>query len=67
MQAAWQEDRPSEPFPWAQVEVRHIADLLDSLLPQQGLYRRDYDYDAAAANYLQRAPASEPRPAFYAV
>lgn len=57
IQDAW--EKKGVPFPWHQVELCHIKNLLEMLLSQVGIpiQRFGFDYDAAAKAYLERCPA----------
>jgi len=66
---AWRTEGNTEEFPYSRVEFCHIKDLLDMLLPQAGLRMRsfEFDYDAAAAAYLNRQSADYIPPACHAM
>lgn len=53
---AWRDAGQRAPFPWGRVELRHVRRLLEALLAEVGLDARafGFDYDAAAAAYLER-------------
>jgi superfamily I DNA/RNA helicase len=61
---AWKTEGDGSPFPWQHVELRHIKDLLELLLPQVGLRPAafEFEYDKAAAAFLERRPADEVSP-----
>lgn len=53
---AWKTEGDTNPFPWHRVELCHVKDLLDDLLPEVGLRMKafEFDYDKAASAYLDR-------------
>lgn len=69
IEEAWKAEGNGQPFPWGRVELCHIKDLLELLLPQVGLRMRtfEFDYDKAAAAYLHRRPADEVAPVCHAM
>lgn len=64
IEAAWKEGGHLFEFPWEQVELEHIQNLLARLLPRVGLSMHDFDfkYDEAAEVYLNRTDESEIEP-----
>lgn len=58
VEEAWAAEHGDQAFPWKQVHLWHIKDILEFLLPEVGLTLRPYefDYDKAAEHYLQRRP-----------
>lgn len=65
--AAWREDEENGEFPADRVELHHVKDLLCGLLQEIGRPTKakdfDFDYDAAATEYLlaKGAAAVQPR------
>lgn len=59
--SAWDQATGGKSFPWGNVELHHIKDILQVLLPDVGLAAASYgfDYDLAAAAYLERNSGSE--------
>ncbi|QDV78928.1 AAA domain-containing protein [Botrimarina mediterranea] len=57
IEKAWRERHASDPLPWERVSVLHLLEVLEGILPTAGLQARDFgfDYDAAAAKFLNRA------------
>ena len=56
IEGAWKSDCDGSPFPWERVGLFHIIDVLNLLLPEFRLSVSAFDYDAAAAQYLERKP-----------
>jgi hypothetical protein len=56
--SAWESVSNSKAFPWDRVELHHILEILEVLLPEAGLSADAYqfDYDRAAEDYLARKP-----------
>ncbi|QEG24565.1 AAA domain-containing protein [Mariniblastus fucicola] len=59
--AAWEERQQgglfaAKPFPWRNVSLMHVKDVLESILPEVGLSAHDFgfEYDLAAETFLQR-------------
>jgi hypothetical protein len=61
---AWRAAGVGGQVPWDRVKLAHVRDILGLLLPKVGLHMRgnDFDYDAMAAQYLQRVPFEELQP-----
>ncbi|MBU1106390.1 MAG: AAA family ATPase [Candidatus Riflebacteria bacterium] len=61
---AWEKENPDNAFPWDSVTFMHVKELLDLKLPEIGLRldRDDFDYDRAAADYLQRKRSEDIQP-----
>ena len=61
---AWKTEGDGKPFPWDRVELCHVMDLLKYLLPEVGLQMQpsEFDYDKAAAAYLNRRDAEDVQP-----
>lgn len=55
IQSAWSEATDGQPFPWDQITLHHVRELLAVMLPEVGLSLNDFgfDYDAAAEAYLR--------------
>ncbi len=53
---AWDQESDAAAFPWEHVELIHIRDLLEKLLPSVGLRisQYEFDYDRAAAEFLEK-------------
>jgi hypothetical protein len=53
--SAWREDKGDQAFPWQRVEILHVSELLNLLLHEVGLSMTSFgfDYDSAAAAYLE--------------
>lgn len=56
IESAWSECSGGEPFPWSRVELHHIREILEVMLPEAGLSAETYrfEYDHAAAAYLEK-------------
>ena len=59
--SAWEKESGGRSFPWLQVELHHIRDVLKVILPDVDLRLEnfEFDYDAAACAFLTRKPAEE--------
>jgi superfamily I DNA/RNA helicase len=57
--SAWEKEMDGQSFPWDRVELHHIREILEVLLPEAGLSADSFqfDYDQAAEAYLSRIPA----------
>jgi hypothetical protein len=69
---AWRAEGGSGPFPWDRVELLHVGDILELVLPEVGLRRwqgdrERFEYDAMAAEYLKRQPFESIRPRCHAM
>jgi len=64
IESAWEKESSTSPFPWDRVTLRHIREILDVLLPEVGLSMNQYqfDYDEAAAAYLEKKPVESISP-----
>ena len=62
--SAWETAMDDKPFPWDRVELHHIKEILEIMLPEVGLPAESvkFEYDIAAEAYLQRKPVSEISP-----
>ncbi len=62
--SAWESATGGSAFPWSRVELHHIKEILDILLPEVGLSMQsfEYDYDKAAGAYLSRISMNDIRP-----
>ncbi|QDV10284.1 ATP-dependent RecD-like DNA helicase [Rosistilla oblonga] len=60
----WDKETNGKPFPLSRVELHHIREILDVMLRDVGLNAESYgfEYDDAAAAYLEHASASDIRP-----
>ena len=69
IEEAWKTEGGGSSFPWHRVELCHIKDLLDYLLPEVGLRTHgfEFDYDRAAAAFLLRRDADEVQPRCHAM
>lgn len=69
IEEAWKTEGDGKPFPWGRVELCHIKDLLDLILPQAGLRMRsfEFDYDKAAEAFLRRNPPESIIPVCHAM
>jgi superfamily I DNA/RNA helicase len=70
IEEAWKTEGNGQSFPWGRVELCHIKDLLNHLRPGIGLRRmghKEFDYDQAALEYLDRRPADEVAPVCHAM
>ena len=56
IESAWDKETDGKPFPWDRVELLHIKEILETMLPDLGLSARNYgfEYDEAAAAYLEK-------------
>ena len=56
--SAWEKATDSQSFPWDRVELHHIKEILEVMLPESGLSMQTFgfDYDQAAGAYLARTP-----------
>ena len=56
-------------FPWDRVELHHVKDLLELLLPEARVTnaRFEFDYDRAAAAYLLRRDVDSIQPRCHAM
>ncbi|MGN6545414.1 MAG: AAA domain-containing protein [Aureliella sp.] len=61
---AWEQETGGKPFPWSCVSLKHIREILDVVLPEVGLRCESFgfEYDQAAAAYLQRIDAEQIEP-----
>ena len=61
IESAWEQATGGKPFPWGRVELHHIKEILEVMLPDVGLNASHYgfDYDEAASAYLDERAASE--------
>lgn len=66
---AWKTDGDGGQFPWHRVDLCHVKDLLESLLPEVGLRMAsfEFDYDRAAAAYLLRRDLGAIQPRCHAM
>jgi superfamily I DNA/RNA helicase len=58
---AWREEEGQGDFPWQDVELFHVLDVLDQMRNEAGIRNwqaGDYDYDAKALEVLTRRPAT---------
>lgn len=64
IESAWESETGGKPFPWDRVSLRHIHEILDVLLPEVRLSAESFkfDYDAAAAAFLERKPVEDIEP-----
>jgi len=64
IESAWENETGGKPFPWDRVSLRHIREILDVLLPEVRLSSKSFkfDYDAAAAAYLDRKAIEDIEP-----
>lgn len=62
--SAWEQATQGQSFPWDRVELHHIREILDVLLPEVGLSadRFQFDYDRASEAYLKRKPMDQIAP-----
>lgn len=58
IESAWEKETGGMPFPWHQVSLRHVREILDVLLPEARLSMDHFgfEYDAAASAFLGRQP-----------
>ncbi|GIX00562.1 MAG: hypothetical protein KatS3mg111_3894 [Pirellulaceae bacterium] len=65
IETAWDRAAEGTHFPWERVSLLHIREILDWMLPEVGLRASDFrfEYDNAAAAFLERRPAREIQPA----
>lgn len=58
---AWESQTGQRSFPWDRVELHHIREILEVMLPEVGLSASSFqfDYDKAAEAYLQRKHPSQ--------
>ena len=63
---AWENEieNAGKPFPWDRVVLRHVKEVLTDLLPEAGLSmaRFAFEYDVAAAAYLDVKPVADIQP-----
>ena len=61
IESAWEKESGGKSFPWDRVSLRHIREILDVLLPEVRLSPENFgfEYDDAAAAYLERKPADQ--------
>lgn len=61
IESAWAEATGGKPFPWDRVELHHVKEILEAMLPDVGLSAKAYgfEYDDAAKAYLQKKPIEE--------
>lgn len=59
--SAWEKLTDGQAFPWDRVELHHIREILDVLLPEVGLSSHDYkfEYEEAAEAYLALKPVEK--------
>ncbi len=62
--SAWESQTSGGSFPWDRVELHHIKDILQILLPEVGLDSAafPFNYDEAAEAYLQRKELADVAP-----
>ena len=62
--SAWESATGGKSFPWDRVELHHIKEILEVMLPEVGLSSASFkfEYDQAAEAYLDRKPMSEVSP-----
>ncbi|MEZ5943948.1 MAG: AAA domain-containing protein [Planctomycetaceae bacterium] len=62
--SAWETATGGKSFPWDRVELHHIKEILEVMLPEVGLSSQSFrfEYDQAAEAYLERKPISEVSP-----
>lgn len=62
--SAWEKATDGQSFPWGRVELHHIKEILEVLLPEAGLSMQTFgfDYDQAAEAYLGRIPTGNIAP-----
>jgi hypothetical protein len=62
--SAWEAATGNKAFPWDRVELHHIREILEVMLPEVGLSAEGFkfDYDRAAEAYLDRKPIGEISP-----
>lgn len=58
---AWETATGGKSFPWGRVELRHVKEILEVMLPEVGLSAAAFafDYDQAAKAYLERKSVGE--------
>lgn len=61
IESAWDQATGGRAFPWDRVELHHVKEILEVMLPEVGLSAADYgfEYDDAAADYLERRPVAD--------
>lgn len=61
IESAWEKESGGKSFPWDRVSLRHIREILDVLLPEVRLSpdKFGFEYDEAAAAYLELKPADK--------
>jgi hypothetical protein len=69
IEEAWKADNSSSQFPWDNVHLFHVKDILSQLLPEVGMQLRsdEFDYDRVAAMYLERKPFEQIKPRCHAL
>jgi len=69
IEEAWKTEGTGKSFPWSRVELCHIKDVLELLLPEVGLQMVDFafDYDKAAAAFLNHRPPDAIAPVCHAM
>ncbi len=67
IEEAWKTEGNGSSFPWERVGLFHIIDILNLLLPEVRLSMSGFDYDGAAARYLERKPFESLQPRCHAM
>ena len=62
LEDAWKAEGNESPFPLGRVGLFHIIDVLNRLLSDFGLSVSGFDYDGAAAKYLEHKPFDKIQP-----
>ncbi|WP_166820077.1 AAA domain-containing protein [Thalassoroseus pseudoceratinae] len=64
IESAWANATDGKPFPWSRVELHHIKEILEVMLPEVGLSARafNFEYDKAAEAYLERTSIEDVTP-----
>ncbi|TWU49318.1 AAA domain-containing protein [Rubripirellula reticaptiva] len=59
--SAWEKETDGKPFPWDRVELHHVKEILEVMLPEVGLSAKSYgfEYDDAAEAYLEQRAADQ--------
>jgi len=64
IESAWDKATDGKSFPWDRVELHHIKEILEGMLPDVGLRMGQFkfEYDQAAEAYLERKTVDEITP-----
>jgi len=64
IESAWEQATDGKPFPWSRVELHHIKEILEVMLPEAGLKSSSFgfEYDQAAEAFLERTPVDQISP-----